>query len=51
MSFMTFIRRRLRYDLLQTTIISLQGYRGKAETPPENIDELDLNLDLTDVNI
>ena len=45
---MTFIRRRIRYDLLRTTIISLRGYRGKAETPPGNIDELDINLDPTD---
>jgi hypothetical protein len=44
---MTFLRRRLRFDLLRTTIISLRGYRGKAERSPPNIDGLDLNLDPT----
>ena len=45
---MTFIRRRLRFDLLRTTIISLRGYRGKVQKNPANIDDLDLNLDPTD---
>ena len=45
---MTFIRRRLRFDLLRTTIISLRGYRGKVQKNPANIEDLDLNLDPTD---
>ena len=40
-----FIRRRLRFDLLKTCLISLRGYRGKMERKyPEPISELDLNL-------
>ena len=42
----SFIRRRLRFDLLKTCLISLRGFRGKKApcmiaTP---VDELDLNL-------
>ena len=42
----SFIRRRLRFDLLRTCIISLRGFRGhqKTEVAGEIIDELDLNL-------
>jgi hypothetical protein len=39
----SYIRKRLRFDLLKTTIISLRGYRGKP-TPAPEIDDLDLNL-------
>ena len=39
----TFIRKRLRFDLLKTTIIALRGYRGKREANP-HICELDLNM-------
>ena len=39
-----FIRRRLRFDLLKTCIISLRGYRGKGNAKPETLDSLDLNL-------
>jgi hypothetical protein len=39
----SYIRRRLRFDLLKTTIIALRGYRGKPSAVPD-IDELDLNL-------
>ena len=39
----SYIRKRLRFDLLKTTIIALRGFRGKPTTAPE-IDELDLNL-------
>ena len=39
-----FIRRRLRFDLLKTCLISLRGYRGKASAEPAAIDSLDLNL-------
>ena len=41
---MTFIRKRLRFDLLKTTIIALRGYRGKAKTSHTEVGELDLNL-------
>ena len=42
---MSFVRRRLRFDLLRTTLIALRGYRGKRPTtPPENITGLDLEL-------
>ena len=39
-----FIRRRLRFDLLKTCVISLRGHRGKASVKSEEIDSLDLNL-------
>ena len=40
-----FIRRRLRFDLLKTCLISLRGFRGKSEKKyPEPVNELDLNL-------
>ena len=40
----TFIRRRLRFDLLKTTIIALRGHRGSHDRIPKKIEELDLNL-------
>ena len=42
----SFIRRRLRFDLLKTTVIALRGYRGKRteERGNDDINELDLNL-------
>ena len=40
-----FIRRRLRFDLLKTCLISLRGHRGKGNTKAEeDMDLLDLNL-------
>ena len=39
-----FIRRRLRFDLLKTCLISLRGFRGNRCTRPAQIDSLDLNL-------
>ena len=39
----SYIRKRLRFDLLKTTIIALRGYRGKPTQAPE-MDNLDLNL-------
>ena len=39
-----FIRRRLRFDLLKTCIISLRGYRGKQCSKPVDIETLDINL-------
>jgi len=41
----SFIRRRLRFDLLRTTLISLRGYRGKRSDSSNKIEELDLNLE------
>jgi hypothetical protein len=40
----SFIRRRLRFDMLKTTIIALRGYRGKQTQAPD-IETLDFNLD------
>ncbi len=39
-----FIRRRLRFDLLRTCVISLRGYRGRQCAKPMDIECLDLNL-------
>ena len=39
-----FIRRRLRFDLLKTCVISLRGFRGSHNAKPAQIDTLDLNL-------
>ena len=39
-----FIRRRLRFDLLKTCLISLRGFRGKVSKKPASVDTLDLNL-------
>ena len=38
-----FVRRRLRFDLLKTCVISLRGYRGKQHVKPTDIELLDLN--------
>ena len=40
-----YIRRRLRFDLLKTTLIALRGYRGKSHTPASSIEDLDMNLE------
>ena len=40
----TFIRRRLRFDLLKTCLISIRGYRGKPAGKPDEMDGLDLHL-------
>ena len=39
-----FIRRRLRFDLLKTCVISIRGYRGKVNPKPADVDTLYLNL-------
>ncbi len=39
-----FIRRRLRFDLLKTCIISLRGFKGKQTVKAQDVEELDLNL-------
>ena len=43
---MSFIRRRIRFDLLKTTLISIRGFRGKRTEAHEKrmISELDLHL-------
>ena len=42
----SFIRKRVRFDLLKTTVIALRGYRGKVQVDQnESIDQLDLNLE------
>ena len=38
-----FIRRRLRFDLLKTCVISLRGFRGRENAKPAQLDSLDLN--------
>ena len=38
----SFLRRRIRFDLLRTCVIALRGYR--AGTKPDFVKELDLNL-------
>ena len=40
---MSFLRRRLRFDLLKTTLISLRGYRGTSHEAT-NIGDLDIDL-------
>ena len=43
----TFIRKRLRFDLLKTTVIALRGYRDKpSPSISTEISELDLNIEL-----
>ena len=41
---MAYIRRRLRFDLLKTTLIALRGHRGKSYQPPTPVEDLDINL-------
>ena len=42
----TFIRKRLRFDLLNTTVVALQGYRGKpSPSSSTEISDLDLNIE------
>ena len=42
----TFIKKRLRFDLLKTTVIALQCYRGKqSPSSSTEISELDLNIE------
>ena len=41
----SFIRRRLRFDLLKTTLIALRGFRGcKRNSLSSPIGDLDINL-------
>ena len=41
---MAFIRRRIRFDLLRTCIISIRGFRGLKTQSPTAMSDLDLNL-------
>ena len=42
----TFIRKRLRFELLKTTVIALRGYRGKpSPSSSAEISDLDLNIE------
>ena len=42
---MSFLRKRVRFDLLKTTIIALRGDRGKRVGAADNIADLDINLE------
>ena len=42
---MTFIRRRIRFDLLRTTVIALRGERGLKSSSAVKIADLDINLE------
>ena len=41
----SYIRRKLRFDLLRTCLISIRGYRGKRLNYDVGAGELDLNLE------
>ena len=41
----SFVRRRLRFDLVKTTLIALRGFRGKVLQDPEKIGDLDMHLE------
>lgn len=43
-SVVSFVRRRLRFDLVKTTLIALRGYRGKPAAEGEKIKDLDIHL-------
>ena len=42
---MTFIRKRVRFDLLRTTVIALRGERGLKSSSAVKIADLDINLE------
>ncbi len=45
---MGFIRKRIRFELLKTTLIALRGFKGKIKSSEaHDITELDLNLEPT----
>ena len=41
----SFVRRRIRFDLVKTTLIALCGFRGKVNKDSQKISELDLHLE------
>ena len=43
----TFVRKRLRFDLAKTTLIALRGYRGNPTPESEKIKDLDIHLERT----
>ena len=48
---MAFIRRRLRFDLLRTCVISIRGYTGKKTPSSSAISGLDLNVELAEFTL
>ena len=42
---MGFIRKRIQFDLLRTTIIALRGFRGKKSGAEVEVGEVDINLE------
>ena len=40
----SYVRRRLRFSILRTTLIALRGYRGKSTSPSNDLKNEDLNL-------
>ena len=40
-----YIRRRLRFQLLKTTVIALRGARGMRKVETENMEQFDFNLE------
>ena len=41
---MSYVRRRLRFSILRTTLIAIRGFRGTHPKKPSPQDEIDLNL-------
>ena len=41
----SFVRRRVRFDLVKTTLIALGGFRGKVLRSPEKLSDLDMHLE------
>ena len=41
----SFVGRRVRFDLVKTTLIALRGFRGKVLQVPEKISDLDMHLE------
>ena len=41
---MSFMRRRLRFEVLRTCLISLRGHRGKSSSSRTPLNELDMGL-------
>ena len=41
----SFVRRRVRFDLVKTVLIALGGFRGKVLHVPEKISNFDIHLE------
>ena len=41
----SFVRRRVRFDLVKTTLIALKSFSGKVLQVPEKISNLDTHLE------